>query len=756
MKKNFKVSGMTCAACSSRVERFVKKMEGVMSASVNLASETLRVDFNADITNEAAIEATVIKAGYGIVHNGDEIISPAQYTQSMRRRLIYSACFLIPLLAISMGHMLAEETALFHMPDIINPISHALNFTFLQLILILPIVFIGRSFYRTGLKNLVHLAPNMDSLIAVGTLAALFYSLLATGQILLGNEDYVHQLYFESAGTILTLITLGKYLESIAKNKTSNAIHALLDLTPKTAHIEDVEGEQVIPVEAVKPGDIIVVRPGEALPVDGVITEGLTSINEAMLTGESMPAAKAIGDEVFGASINKTGFFKYRATKVGDDAALARIVRLVEEAQGSKAPIARIADTVSGWFVPIVISLALMAAAYWYLAGESPAFVLTIFISVLVIACPCALGLATPTAIMVATGKGAESGILIKGGEALETAQHVNAIVLDKTGTITAGKPSITDIIPEGVSQNTLLALAASAESGSEHPLAQAIVEAAERRRLRIQRLAAFNAIPGEGVEALLNNQALRLGKGQWLINQGVKISAELLTKADQLASKGKTPVFISTGTVCKGLIALADTVKPESREAIQLLKDMGIEIIMLTGDNKRTAMAIAHEVGITTVRAEVLPEDKAREVQLLQAGGRITAMVGDGINDAPALACADIGIAIGSGTDIAIESADIVLMHSDLRDVSRAILLSRKTMRNIRENLGWAFGYNILGIPVAMGGLHLFGGPLLNPMLAAAAMSLSSVSVLTNALRLRAFHFTPYAPPKRPRHKIS
>ena len=745
MKKTFKISGMTCAACSSRIERFVNKMDGVAMASVNLAAETLLVTFDTSITDETAIEAVVVKAGYGVVHNPEELITPEEHARSMRRRLLLSLCFLLPLLTVSMGHMLAEQTGWFHMPWLIEPAVHPLSFALLQLLLILPIVWIGRSFYRTGLRNLLQLAPNMDSLIAIGTLAALVYSLFAIVQLLGGVSDYVHQLYFESAGTILTLITLGKYLESIARNKTSHAIHTLLDLAPKTARIEDTEGEKEIPVELVKPDDIIVVRPGEALPVDGIITEGITSIDEAMLTGESLPVNKGIGDDVFGASINKTGFFKYRATKIGEDAALARIVRLVEEAQGSKASIARIADTVAGWFVPIVILLALLAAFYWFIAGESATFVLTIFISVLVIACPCALGLATPTAIMVATGKGAESGILIKGGEALENAQHIDAVVLDKTGTITAGKPSITDMIPEGISQDTLLALAASAERGSEHPLAQAIVEAAARRRLRIQRLAAFNAVPGEGVETLLNGQALRLGKGQWLMDQGVKISADLLTRADQLASKGKTIIFVSTGNICKGILALADTVKPESREAVHLLQKLGIDVIMLTGDNKRTANAIARAVGISTVRAEVLPEDKAREIQLLQTAGCTVAMVGDGINDAPALAHADIGMAIGSGTDIAIESADIVLMHSDLRDVFRAILLSRKTMRNIRENLCWAFGYNILGIPVAMGVLHLFGGPLLNPMLAAAAMSLSSVSVLTNALRLRSFHFPSY-----------
>ena len=745
MKKMYKISGMSCAACSSRVERFVKKMEGVSSATVNLAAETLRVEFDADVVNDASIEATVVKAGYGVVHRPEEAVSPEQHIREMRVRLQLSLLFLVPLLIISMGHMLAEATGLFSVPALLDPSRYPMQVACLELVLTLPILFTGREFYRTGLRNLFHLAPNMDSLIAVGTLAALIYSLFAMTMISLGSQAYAHQIYFESAGTILTLITLGKYLEAIAKNKTSHTVRALLDLAPKMARIQDIEGEKEIPVSEVKPGDQIVVRPGEALPVDGVITEGVASIDESMLTGESMPATRGIGDEVFGASINRTGFFKYRATKIGEDAALARIVRLVEEAQGSKAPIARIADTVSGWFVPIVIALAAAAAIAWAFAGESPEFVLTIFVSVLVIACPCALGLATPTAIMVATGKGAEHGILIKGGEALETAQHISAVVLDKTGTLTIGKPSVTDIIPEGLTEDTLLGLAATAEKGSEHPLAQAITDLASRRHLRLQRLAAFNAIPGEGIEALLNGQPLRIGKSKWLEKQGVRISADLLTRADQLAEKGKTPIFISTGDTCRGIIALADTVKTESRDAVDRLKKLGIKVIMLTSDNSRTAKAIAKEVGISEVRAEVLPEDKAKEVQLLQAHGNTVAMAGDGINDAPALARADIGIAIGSGTDIAIESADIVLMHSDLRDIARAIELSRQTMRNIRENLGWAFGYNILGIPVAMGALHLFGGPLLNPMLAAAAMSLSSVSVLTNALRLRRFKFTPY-----------
>ena len=627
----------------------------------------------------------------------------------------------------------------------LNQNKYPLNIAFLQLSLTIPIVFFGWDFYRSGCKNLFHLRPNMDSLITLGTSAAIIYSLFSLVQISCGNMSYINQLYFDSAGMIITLITLGKYLEAIANQKTSEAIHSLLELAPSTAHIIDLEGEHEIPVKDIKPGDTIIIRPGESLPVDGTIIEGIASLDESMLTGESLPKEKGIGADVFAATINKTSSFKFRAVNIGNDTALARIVHLVESAQTSKAPISRLADKISLWFVPTVILLAVAAAIFWQWQGESPTFILTIFISVMVIACPCSLGLATPTAIMIATGKGAEKGILIKGGKALETAKHINTIILDKTGTLTNGKPAITDLVAEGISENMLLSLAASAEKSSEHPLGEAILDRAKQKHLRIQRLAAFNAVPGKGIEAILNGLPLHVGKSSWLKEQGINISAELLTQADQLASKGKTPVFISTGKSCRGFIALADTIKPESSKAVQLLQNMGIKVIMMTGDNKYTAKAIGHQAGITNIKADILPEGKAREVKLLQAHGDTVGMVGDGINDAPALACADIGISIGSGTDIAIESADIILMHDDLRDISRAIRLSRHTMKNIKQNLVWAFGYNILGIPVAMGIFHCWGGPLLNPMIAAAAMSFSSVSVLCNALRLRFFDFDAY-----------
>jgi Cu+-exporting ATPase len=525
------------------------------------------------------------------------------------------------------------------------------------------------------------------------------------------------------------------------KHKTSRASTALLDLAPKMALVWDGIKEQNVPVDQVKVGDSIIVKPGQALPVDGIVTEGHSDIDESMLTGESLPVEKTTGHKVYGASINTWGTFRYEATKVGKDTALARIVKLVEDAQGSKAPIAQLADRVSAYFVPVVMVLALLAAAVWFAAGESTAFVLTIFISVLIIACPCALGLATPTAIMVATGRGAEYGILIKGGEALEMAHRIDTVVLDKTGTITSGKLSVTKIGTDNMAENELLLLAASAESGSEHPLGRAIVQAAAMEKLSLYQLDDFQSLPGLGIVAGCQKKILRVGKLAWLLDQKISVKDSLQQQAARLAAKGNTPIFVSVDKCCHGFIALADTVKPESESAVRQLRNMGIDVIMLTGDNKQTARAIGQSVGISHIRAEVMPADKADEVKSLQQQGRVVAMVGDGINDAPALMQADVGIAIGSGTDVAIESANIVLMHSDLNDVVKAIRLSKGTMRNIRENLFWAFGYNVLGIPVAMGVLYLFGGPLLNPMIGAAAMSLSSVSVLANALRLKRFN---------------
>ena len=737
MKKlSFKIEGMTCSACANRIERVSKKLSGVESASVNFAAETLTVEIDDSIVSFSAVEQAVAKAGYKLRTDTPEASARAHAADTrFRIRLLVSVLFLLPLLVISMGHMAGLA-----LPEGLAPAKNPQQFALSQLLLVLPIIVINYRFYTVGLRSLWQRSPNMDSLVAVSTLAAIIYSLFGTAAIFFGQANYVHDLYFESAGTILTLITVGKFLEAAAKKKTAGAIKALLHLAPKTAVILENGEERRLPAADIQRGAIVIIKPGEALPVDGEVIEGYSDLDESMLTGESLPVEKNLGDAVTGGSINKTGSFKYRATKVGKETALARIVKLVEDAQGSKAPIARLADKISAYFVPIVMLLAIVAAAGWLIAGESFTFALTIFIAVLIIACPCALGLATPTAIMVASGKGAEHGILIKSGSALETAHHIDTVVLDKTGTITEGQPWVTDIITEGILQDSLLALAASIEKRSEHPLGKAIVQAAQDKFLQLQPVAAFLAVPGKGIEALMNAQALRVGTRDWFVEENIAVSPTLLEKADALALVGKTPMFVALGTTCKGIIAVADRIKESSAQAIADLIALKIDVIMITGDNKKTALAIAREAGIHEVRAGVLPEEKAAEIQLLQARGRTVAMVGDGINDAPALVQADVGLAIGSGTDVAIESADIVLMHNDLRDVGAAIKLSQAAIKNIKENLFWAFGYNIIGIPVAMGALHVFGGPLLNPMLAAAAMSLSSVSVLTNALRLRNF----------------
>lgn len=749
VKKNiknytFKVEGMTCSACANRVERVTKKLSGVEEASVNFATENLSVTINEDEVGYGEIKAAVDKAGYKLIREEDtktEEKKKMDESKVLLIRFILSACFAVPLLIITMGHMVGMP-----LPSIIDSMKNPLNFAIIQVVLTLPVMLIGYKFYKIGIKNLFKLSPNMDSLIAVSTLAAFIYGLYGIYKINAGDTHYAMHLYFESAAVILTLITLGKYLEAVSKGKTSQAIKALMGLAPKTAVVIRNNVEKVIPIEEVIVGDIVLVKPGEKLPVDGEVIEGNTSIDESMLTGESIPVEKTIGSTVIGASINKTGFIKYKATKVGKDTALAQIVKLVEEAQGSKAPIAKLADVISAYFVPTVIGLAIISAIGWLIAGETPVFALTIFIAVLVIACPCALGLATPTAIMVGTGKGAEHGVLIKGGEALETAHQIKTIVFDKTGTITEGKPVVTDIIADEISEDELLILAASAEKGSEHPLGEAIVKAAEEKNLELKALEEFNAIPGHGITVKIDGREVLLGNSKLIneknvaVNKDSEVHDKLYEEAERLASEGKTPMYIAVDGVLKGIIAVADIVKPSSKEAIRVLHDMGIKVAMITGDNKKTAQAIGREVGIDIILAEVLPEDKAKEVKKLQGENVKVAMVGDGINDAPALAQADVGIAIGSGTDVAIESADIVLMRSDLIDVATAIKLSRATIRNIKQNLFWAFGYNVLGIPVAMGILHIFGGPLLNPMIAAAAMSLSSVSVLTNALRLRKF----------------
>ena len=742
VKKNikdytFKVEGMTCSACANRVEKVTQKIEGVESASVNFATEQLTVKLDADLASYRQIKSAVEKAGFQLISESDTVQPQEKKRDEATKlltRFIVSLIFAIPLLIISMGHMVGMP-----LPHIIDPMMNPFNFAMIQLVLTLPVVVAGYKFYQVGLKNLIQLSPNMDSLIAIGTLTAFFYSVFGIYKIIQGDVSYAMHLYFESAAVILTLITLGKYLEAVSKGKTSQAIKALMGLAPKTAMIERNGRELEVPIEEVVVGDIVLVRPGEKLPVDGEVVEGSTAIDESMLTGESIPVEKTVGSLVIGASLNKTGFIKYKATKVGRDTALAQIVKLVEDAQGSKAPIAKMADIISAYFVPIVIGLAILSSITWVLAGESGVFALSIFISVLVIACPCALGLATPTAIMVGTGKGAEYGVLIKGGEALETTHKLTTIVFDKTGTITEGKPKVTDIITTTLSEEQLLRYAASAEKGSEHPLGEAIIRAATDRGYSLSELESFNAIAGHGIEVKIEGKQILLGNKKLMIEKTIDVTP--LSKAsDQLAYDGKTPMYMAIDGQLAGIIAVADTVKESSKKAIETLHNMGMKVAMITGDNQKTADAIARQVGIDLVLAEVLPADKANEVKKLQASGEKVGMVGDGINDAPALAQADIGIAIGSGTDVAIESADIVLMKSDLMDVSTAIKLSHATIRNIKENLFWAFAYNVLGIPIAMGVLHLFGGPLLNPMIAAAAMSLSSVSVLLNALRLRRF----------------
>jgi copper-(or silver)-translocating P-type ATPase len=626
------------------------------------------------------------------------------------------------------------------LPAVIDPMNYPLRYALIEIALVIPVIAAGHRFYSVGFKAIVHRSPNMDSLIAMGTSAAILYSLFSVLNIANGNFKAVENLYFETAGVIITLILLGKSLEAVTKGRTSESIKKLMGLQPKTATIIRNGIEVEIPIDEVEVGDIIRVRPGEKIPVDGVIVTGRTAIDESMLTGESMPVEKEVGDKVIGASINKNGSITFRATKVGADTVLSHIIKLVEDAQSSKAPIAKMADIVSGYFVPVVFAIAVIAAVVWLLLGHTLVFALTVFVAVLTIACPCALGLATPTAIMVGTGKGAEHSVLIKSGIALETAHKIDTIIFDKTGTITKGKPEVTDILPvKGFSEDEILGFAASAEKGSEHPLGEAIVHAAEEKGIALYEASDFNAVPGQGIEATVLYKHVLLGNAKLMAANNIELG-EGTSAADHLSAQGRTPMFIALDGTYAGLIAVADVVKESSAHAIAALHSMGIQVAMITGDSKKTAAAIAAQVGIDRVLAEVLPQDKALEVKKLQAEGRKVAMVGDGINDAPALAQADIGIAIGSGTDVAMESADIVLMRSDLMDVPTAIKLSKNVIRNIKQNLFWAFGYNVLGIPVAAGVLYAFGGPLLNPIIAAAAMSLSSVSVLTNSLRLKRF----------------
>lgn len=740
-QKEYIIEGMSCASCAMTIENAVSKIPGVHKASVNLATEIMTVEANDSVTPED-IAKVVDGVGYGARPRGKSVEEELEeknekkeaHLREMKRNLTISAIFTVPLLFIAMADMVGIP-----MPAFLSPMQSPVSYALIQLALVLPILWVGRRFFVDGFKALSKGHPNMDSLVALGTSAAFLYSLYGTYHVLEGHAHFAMNLYYESAGVILTLITLGKYFEDVSKGKTSMAIQTLVGLAPKMATVLRDGQEVEIPVEEVQVGDLIRVKPGEKVPVDGVVTEGNSTIDESMLTGESIPVSKSVGDEVIGASLNKTGSFILKATKIGKDTALSQIIQLVEQAQGSKAPIAKLADKVSGVFVPIVIVLALVSGLAWYFLGqESWVFALTITISVLVIACPCALGLATPTAIMVGTGKGAENGILLKSGEALEEANHVNMVVFDKTGTITNGTPVVTDVVTaDSIDADALIRLAASLEVASEHPLGEAIVAKAKEQGAAFDEVTNFEAIPGFGIKGHVGETLVFLGNEKWMRENGLA-NVEMNDKANRFAEQGKTPLYIGYNDAVQGLIVVADTVKESSARAIQTLHEMGIQVAMMTGDHERTAQAIAAEVGIDRVFSEVLPQDKANYVLKLQEEGYIVAMVGDGINDAPALAQAQVGIAIGTGTDVAIESADAVLMKSDLMDVPAMLKLSRATIRNIKENLFWAFAYNIIGIPFAMGVLHLFGGPLLNPMIAGAAMSFSSVSVVLNALRLK------------------
>ena len=752
MKERYNVTGMTCSACSAHVEKSVRALAGVRDVSVNLLQNSMQVEYDESALSSGEIIKAVESGGYGAaLRQGGKApkgrqpsVSPIEEEmKTMHRRLVISVAVLLPLMYISMGHMMGLP-----LPHWLHGTTNAMTFALTQFLLTLIVVYVNRQFYISGFAALRRRSPNMDSLIAIGSAAALVYGIIALYAIGYGLghndallvEQYMMDLYFESAATILTLITVGKYLETRSKGKTSNAIAKLMDLTPKTAVVVRGGGEVEIPAEDVVPGDIVVVRPGAAIPVDGTVLDGNAAIDESALTGESLPVEKHPGDKVIGGTINKSGYFTFTAVRVGEDTTIAQIVELVQQANSSKAPIAKLADQVSGVFVPVVISIAVIAAVVWLLLGYRFSFALSVGISVLVVSCPCALGLATPTAIMVGTGKGAENGILYKTAESLEVARAVNAVVLDKTGTVTEGRPRLTDIFPaDGVSAEQLLILAASVEKCSEHPLAQAIVEQAERDGLRLFEAEDFIATAGEGIAARVQGYKISAGNARMMQRLKVDISS-MAAIADEMAGQGKTPLYFAQSSRLLGMMVLADVPKATSHAAIAEMKAMGIEVIMLTGDNLRTAQAIQKQMGIDRVVAEVLPQDKEAEIRALQEQGKTVAMIGDGINDAPALARADVGIAIGAGTDIAMESADVVLMRSDLLDAVAAFQLGSAVVRNIKQNLFWAFFYNTLGIPLAAGLLYLPFGLRLTPMFAAGAMSVSSVFVVTNALRLRAF----------------
>lgn len=740
MTEKFNVTGMTCSACSAHVEKSVKKLDGVKSVNVNLLQNNMHVDFDETAVSVDDIINAVVSGGYGASVAGkkqektDNKID--NEISNMKFRLIVSLVCLVPLMYISMGHMWGWPfLSVFHGAE--NGITFALT----QMLLTLPIMYVNRKYYITGFKTLFHGAPNMDSLIAIGSGAAFVYGIIAIYCIGygLGHGDrefahsYMMNLYFESAAMILALITLGKFLESRAKGKTSQAIEKLIDLSPKTAVVIRDGKEVTVGVDDVQIGEIVVVKAGQSVPLDGVIVEGNGAIDESAITGESIAVEKNVGDKVIGATINKSGYFKFKVEKVGEDTALSQIIHLVEEASASKAPIAKLADKVSGIFVPVVISIAVITIIVWLLLSKGVSFALSMGISVLVISCPCALGLATPTAIMVGTGKGAQYGILTKSAESLETAHQVDTVVLDKTGTITEGKPSVTDIAPVGISDKELLQIAASIEYLSEHPLAKAIVEKADG--LEFSDVADFEQIVGQGVKGNVDGKKVLAGNYKMMRENNIEVSEDEI-----FANDGKTSLYFAVDNKFVGIIAVADTIKETSRQAIEDMRNMGLDVIMLTGDNAITANAIKNKLPLSSAVAEVLPSDKEEVVRKLQQSGHKVAMVGDGINDAPALTRADVGIAIGAGTDIAIESADIVLMKSDLQDVVTSIELSHSVIKNIKENLFWAFFYNALGIPIAAGVLYGIAGLKLNPMIAALAMSFSSVFVVSNALRLRFF----------------
>lgn len=770
MKERFDVTGMTCSACSSHVEKSVGKLTGVENVSVNLLTNSMQVEFDENKLDTAGIIKAVEDAGYGAAVKDEHAKSGAktsgqsgsqennglsaveQNVKNMKKRLIVSLIFWIPLMYVSMGHMIYQWLNIPMPPFTMNFLhgnENAITYAFTQFLLLLPILIANHKYFKNGFKTLWHRSPNMDSLIAIGAGAAILYGIFAIYRIgyAMGHGDmavvhqYAHDLYFESAGTILTLITIGKYLETKSKGKTSEAITKLLNLAPKTVMVVRDGVEQVVDAADVGKGEIFLVKPGESVAVDGIVLEGKSSFDESAITGESIPVPKQEGDAIVSASMNKSGLIRAKATKVGEDTTIAQIIRLVEEASSSKAPIAKMADKIAGVFVPAVITIALITGVIWLISGATFEFAMSTAIAVLVISCPCALGLATPVAIMVGTGKGAENGILIKSGDALETAHQIDTVVLDKTGTITQGKPVVTDIIcaaGKNADKTQLLQIAGSLEKGSEHPLAEAIVNYCLTNNISLEKVTDFNALFGKGIEGTMSGTHYYAGNEKMMEEKGISLSTEQKNQIQALAKQGRTPLLFADEKQFLGIVAVADVVKPTSKEAVQKFRDYGIHVIMLTGDNEVTAQAIKEQVGIDEVVAGVLPTQKEEKISALKQAGHKVAMIGDGVNDAPALASADVGIAIGAGTDVAIESADIVLMKNDLLDAVGAVKLSKAVIRNIKENLFWAFFYNSIGIPLAAGVLYPLFQIKLNPMFGAAAMSLSSVCVVSNALRLR------------------